>query len=226
MTKSKKSVRSLLQPKGYDEALDDLRDATDHATTSEKKHAFRVGGFMFNGFVFVVRHLINMMSDHGADIGIEEIDGKTFKTKSKKAMSGLGGSSKATEKERLTMLVGFFVAFCYELISPAVEMQDAKGRGCAIDVDSFAQALGLINNDETLRIGQPVVAEHGGVQVPVAIGNKDCEHKECETTNRKELEKLIGESGVEEIEKMLGNKELRDQLREMMMGGHGKGADA
>lgn len=227
MTKSKKSVRSLLRPQGYDEALNDLRDSSKGATSSERKHAFHVGSFMFNGFVFIVRHLINMMSDHGADMGIEEIDAKTLKTKTKKRMDGLGGGSKATERERLTMLVGFFVAFCYELISPAVEMQDAKGRGCAIDVDQFAQALGLIKEGETLRIGEPMVADNGvGVQVPVAIGTKECEHKESETTNRDELEKLIGKSGVAEIEEMLSNKETREQLREMMMSGHGKGADA
>lgn len=226
MTK-KANKKSLLAPRGYEDSFDELLQATKKATDSERKHAWKLGGFLMNGFVYIARHLINMMSESSA-LGLEELDRKTMKSKGVKRMKGLGGNSQATERERLSMLVGFFVAFVYEVLSPAIEIQDRYGRTCSVDTDKLAYDLGIIKDGETFNIGEPEVSEDGnGVQVPVAIGKAKCDHKDKDSgTSRDELEKLIGEDGIKELDALMSDDKIREQLRQMMIGGHGKGADA
>ena len=226
MTK-KANKKSLLTPMGYEDSFDEILQATKKATDSERKHAWKLGGFLMNGFVYIARHLINMMSESGADMGLEELDRKTMKSKGVKRIKGLGGNSQATERERLSMLVGFFVAFVYECLSPAIEIQDKYGRTCSVDTDKLAYDLGIIKDGETFNIGAPEVSADGnGVQVPVGIGTKADYEKEGKSANRDKLEKLLGEDGIKELDALMSDDKIREQLRQMMIGGHGKGADA
>ena len=156
---TKKLKRSPLSTSSYQKAFENIADLTDKATASEREYALKIGQFLSNTFIHIFRHIIGMALDPS----------------SAKIETLKGSRSKGVKQEKGAILVSYFVAFIYELIAPAVEMQDEDDTPMGMNVNGLARELGVIEEDEVLQIGQPERFGDGAVCVPCAIGKRENE---------------------------------------------------
>lgn len=154
---TKKLKRSPLSTSSYQKAFEGIADMTEKATANEREYALKMGRFLSNTFIHIFRHIIGMALDPSSAT-VETIQ---------------GDGAKGVKQERGAILVSYFVAFIYELIAPAVEMQDDDGNPMGMNVNGLARELGVIKDDEVLKIGQPEKFGDGAICVPCAIGVRD-----------------------------------------------------
>ena len=180
MTDAKKITKSAFATKNWIRNMKHLANITSNATDSEKAHAKAVVSFMMNTFIHIFEHIIEMAVAEKRT-QIENVSGTPPPPNSK--------------KEKGSVLVAYFVAFVYELICPAVEMQDEKLRSVSIDIDKLARSVGAIEDDETMLIGEPERNGHA-LSVPCLIRKVDADNGDIVDTQ--DILDIIDDKDIEE----------------------------
>ena len=186
----KKDKNSLLATNGYTEAFEEFKELTSESTQEERDYGFKVAQFLTNTFIHIFHHILGMALDP-SETKVETVQ---------------GSKPKDDRKAHGSILISYFVAFMYELISPAVEMQDKNKRPMGINVNKLAYKLGVIERDEEMCIGEP--EEHGdGVCVPVSVGQK----------RKRDSKKTMGFDDMNDmISDILADPSLEEKFKEYL----------